>query len=220
MCAQQSDQSIKMWHTSCMKSPTYFSLLRVNRSRKMMCQLSGEKNKREKSFFYSQNHSTDTAVIKEDRATKHILGLYRFPSWLRLNPSTLGRFCMKGQSLPWFLLLMYFNLLFVIVSPWLNWKLKKCRGFHALCFAVLFPLLWSYTESSYFLLAFPIQNRHPCLVCFVLLKYNTEGESMWRSIYVSIKVNAKKYSPCAVATAGTQEWMGSKQLIPKNLYFA
>lgn len=34
------------------------------------------KEKKEKSFLYSQNHWTDTAVIKEDRTTKHILGLY------------------------------------------------------------------------------------------------------------------------------------------------
>lgn len=34
------------------------------------------KKEKEKSFLYSQNHWTDTAVIKEDRTTKHILGLY------------------------------------------------------------------------------------------------------------------------------------------------
>lgn len=33
------------------------------------------KKKKEKSFLYSQNHWTDTAVMKDDRTTKHILGL-------------------------------------------------------------------------------------------------------------------------------------------------
>lgn len=38
--------------------------------------VSFRKKEKEKTFLYSQNHWTDTAVIKEDRTTKHILGQY------------------------------------------------------------------------------------------------------------------------------------------------
>lgn len=97
-----------------------FSLLRVKRPRKMICQLPLKKI--QKSFFNSQNYWTDSAVIKKDRATKHMLGLYQFTPWLSLSPCLLGRFCMKGQSLAWFL---YSFTSICLVTSMINSEVKK-----------------------------------------------------------------------------------------------
>lgn len=96
------------------------------------------KKEKEKSFLYSQNHWTDTAVIKEDRATKQILGLYLLTQTESLH---VGKVLYKGQSLTCFLLVIYFSLLFMTISPWLFWSWKYYWDFNDLSFAVLFPPL-------------------------------------------------------------------------------
>lgn len=96
------------------------------------------KKEKEKSFLYSQNHWTDTAVIKEDKATKQILGLYLLTQTESLH---VRKVLYKGQSLTCFLLVIYFSLLFMTISPWLFWSWKYYWDFNDLCFAVLFPPL-------------------------------------------------------------------------------
>lgn len=96
------------------------------------------KKEKEKSFLYSQNHWTDTAVIKEDRATKQILGLYLLTQTESLH---VRKVLYKGQSLTCFLLVIYFSLLFMTISPWLFWSWKYYWDFNDLSFAVLFPPL-------------------------------------------------------------------------------
>lgn len=94
------------------------------------------KKEKEKSFLYSQNHWTDTAVIKEDRTTKHILGLHLLTQTESLQVRTV---LYKGQSLTCFLLVIYFNLLFMTNSPWLFWKLKILPGFSWPLLCCTFP---------------------------------------------------------------------------------
>lgn len=52
--------------THFMKSPTYFSVLRVNRPRKMICQLSWkkEKKKKKKAFFFFIHRTIELTLLR------------------------------------------------------------------------------------------------------------------------------------------------------------